>query len=128
MKVLIADAHPTTLAGVRCALEHAGVQVVAEATNGPDAILAAIRTKPDVALLDVNMPGGIEAARQIVHDTKTSVVMLSGVARNEDLFEALSAGACGFLLKDTDPSRLPLALEGVMRGEAAIPRTLMTHL
>src|SRR4051812_2467056 len=112
MKVLIADAHPTTLAGVRCALEHAGKQVVAEETNGPDAVLATIKTKPDVALLDVSMPDGIEAARQIVHDTKTSVVMLSGAACNEDLFAALSAGARGFLLKDTDPNRLPLALEG----------------
>ena len=131
LSVLIADAHAPTLVGVRWALEHAGMQVVAEATNGPDAVLAAVRTQPDVALLEVNMPGGggIEAAAQIVRDVPgTAVVMLSGVARDEDLFAALLAGARGFLLKDTDPDRLPFALEGVMQGEAALPRTLMTRL
>jgi DNA-binding NarL/FixJ family response regulator len=131
VSVLIADAHAPTLVGVRWALEHAGMQVVAEATNGPDAVLAAIRTKPDVALLDVNMPGGggIEAAAQIVREVPgTAVVMLSGVARDQDLFAALLAGARGFLLKDTDPDRLSFALEGVIKGEAALPRTLMTRL
>lgn len=76
------------------------------------------------------MPGGgIEAAGQIVREVHgTTVVMLSGVARDEDLFAALEAGASGFLLKDTNPDRLPHALEGVMKGEAALPRTLMTRL
>jgi len=130
LSVLIADAHAPTLVGVRWALEHAGMHVVAEATNGPDAVLAAVRTQPDVALLDVNMPGGgIEAAAQITREVPgTAVVMLSDVARDQDLFAALLAGARGFLLKDTDPDRLPLALEGVMKGEAALPRTLTTHL
>jgi DNA-binding NarL/FixJ family response regulator len=131
LSVLIADAHAPTLVGVRWALEHAGMQVVAEVRNGPDAVLAAIRTKPDVALLDINMPGGggIQAAAQIARDApETAVVMLSGVARDEDLFAALLAGARGFLLKDTDPDRLPHALEGVMKGEAALPRTLMARL
>jgi DNA-binding NarL/FixJ family response regulator len=131
VSVLIADDHAPTLVGVRWALEHAGMQVVAEATNGPDAVLAALRTRPDVALLDVNMPGGggIEAAGQIVREVPgTAVVMLSGVARDQDLFAALLAGARGFLLKDTDPDRLAFALEGVMKGEAALPRTLMTRL
>jgi DNA-binding NarL/FixJ family response regulator len=116
---------------LRVLIADAGMQVVAEATNGPDAVLAAVQTKPDVALLDVNMPGGcgIEAAAQIVRDVPgTAVVMLSGVARDQDLFAALLAGARGFLLKDTDPDRLPFALVGVMKGEAALPRTLMTRL
>jgi DNA-binding NarL/FixJ family response regulator len=131
LRVLLADDHEPTLVGMRWALEHAGMTVVAEVTNGPDAVLAAIRTKPDVALLDINMPGGcgIEAAAQIARDAPdTAVVMLSGVARDEDLFAALLAGARGFLLKDTDPDRLPHALEGVMKGEAAIPRRLMARL
>ena len=117
LRVLIADDHAPTLVGIRWALEHAGMQVVAEETNGPDAVLAAVRTQPDVALLDVNMPGGsgIEAAAQIAREVPgTAVVMLSSVARDQDLFAALLAGARGFLLKDTDPDRLPVALEGVM--------------
>jgi DNA-binding NarL/FixJ family response regulator len=131
LRVLIADDHAPTLVGMRWALEHAGMQVVAEATNGPDAHLAAVRTKPDVALLDVNMPGGcgIEAAAQIARDApETAVVMLTGVARDQDLFAALLAGARGFLLKDSDPDRLPHALDGVMKGEAALPRTLTARL
>jgi DNA-binding NarL/FixJ family response regulator len=131
LRVLIADDHAPTLVGIRWALEHAGMQVVAEETNGPDAVLAAVRTQPDVALLDVNMPGGsgIEAAAQIAREVPgTAVVMLSSVARDQDLFAALLAGARGFLLKDTDPDRLAFALEGVMKGEAALPRTLMARL
>lgn len=131
LRVLLADDHEPTLVGMRWALEHAGMRVVAEVTNGPDAVLAAIRTKPDVALLDINMPGGsgIEAAAQIARDApETAVVMLSGVARDEDLFAAVLAGARGFLLKDTDPDRLPHALKGVMKGEAAVPRALMARL
>src|SRR3954469_11667871 len=82
LRVLLADDHVPTLVGMRWALEHAGMQVVAEVTNGPDAVVAAVRTKPDVALMDVNMPGGcgIEAAAQIVRDVPgTAVVMLSSV-------------------------------------------------
>jgi DNA-binding NarL/FixJ family response regulator len=131
LRVLLADDHEPTLVGMRWALEHAGMKVVAEVTNGRDAVLAAIRTRPDVALLDINMPGGcgIEAAAQIARDApETAVVMLSGVARDEDLFAAVLAGARGFLLKDTDPDRLPHALEGVMKGEAAVPRRLTARL
>jgi DNA-binding NarL/FixJ family response regulator len=131
LRVLLADAHEPTLAGIAAALEEAGMEVVAQVTSGEDAVLAAIGTKPDVALLDVNLPGvgGIEAAGQIARTLPdTAVVMLSGVARDEDFFAALLVGARGFLLKDTDPDRLPLALEGVLHGEAAVPRTLVARL
>jgi DNA-binding NarL/FixJ family response regulator len=130
LTVLLADDHEPTLVGVRYALEDAGMTVVAAVTTAADAVRAALRTKPDIAL-DVNMPGGsgIEAAAQIAREPpETAVVMLSGVASDEDLFAALLAGARGFLLKDTDPDRLPRALEGVMKGEAAVPRTLMARL
>jgi DNA-binding NarL/FixJ family response regulator len=131
LRVLLADDHEPTLAGITYALEQAGMEVVAQVTNGADAVLAAIGTKPDVALLDVNMPGGggIEAAAKIAREVPdTAVVMLSGVVRDEEFFAALLVGARGFLLKDTDPDRLSLALEGVLKGEAAIPRTLVARL
>jgi DNA-binding NarL/FixJ family response regulator len=131
LRVLLADDHEPTLVGITLALEHAGMKVVAQVNNGPDAVLAAIGARPDVALLDVHMPGGggIAAAAEIAREAPgTAVVMLSGVLRDEDFFAALLAGARGFLLKDTDPDRLPLALEGVLRGEAAIPRTLVARL
>jgi DNA-binding NarL/FixJ family response regulator len=130
LRVLLADDHEPTLVGMRSALEDAGMKVVAEVTNGQDAVLAAIGTAPDVALLDVHMPGGgIEAAAAIAREVPgTAVVMLSGIVRDDDVFAALLAGARGFLLKDTDPERLPLALEGVLQGEAALPRTLVARL
>jgi DNA-binding NarL/FixJ family response regulator len=131
LRVLLADDHEATLVGMRSALEEAGMKVVAEVTNGPDAVLAAIGTKPDVALLDVHMPGGggIDAAAAIAREVPdTAVVMLSGVVSDEDFFAALIAGARGFLLKDTDPDRLPFALQGVLNGEAALPRTLVARL
>jgi DNA-binding NarL/FixJ family response regulator len=81
-------------------------------------------------LLDVNMPGnGIVAASLIIERLPTTaVVMLTVSERDEDLFNALRAGACGYLLKDTPATRLPTALRGVLEGEAALPRALVTRL
>jgi DNA-binding NarL/FixJ family response regulator len=128
--VLLADDHLPTRTGVRAALEAAGMTVVADVASGEAAIEAAIRLRPDVALLDVNMPGdGIVAASEIsVQVPDCVVVMLSATAEDEHLFEALRVGARGYLLKDTDPDRLPMALEGVLDGEAALPRTLVSRL
>ena len=79
-----------------------------------------------MCLLDINMPGGgIRAASEITKALPdTAVVMLTASRDDEDLFEALRAGASGYLLKDMDPDRLGAALRGVMAGEAALPRTL----
>jgi DNA-binding NarL/FixJ family response regulator len=130
LRVLVADDHPAIRVGVRLALEAAGMEVCAEEASGPAAVQAAIREQPDVCLLDVHMPGsGIEAARQIREDlSDTAVVMLTVSRDDDDLFEALKAGARGYLLKDIDPSRLPLALTAVLAGEAALPRTLVARV
>lgn len=76
------------------------------------------------------MPGnGIAAARVITDEVPTSTVVMLTVSQNDDdLFAALRAGAAGYLLKDTDPTRLPLALNGVLKGEAALPRVLVGKL
>lgn len=86
--------------------------------------------RPDVALLDIRMPGnGIAAAAEISSQLPaTAVVMLTVSQNDDDLFAALRAGAVGYLLKDTDPERLPMALLGVLRGEGALPRTLVARL
>ena len=130
LRVLLADEHEPTLVGMRHALEHAGMEIVAESANGPDAVVAAMGSRPDVAVLDVDMPGGaIEAAAQIARELPdTAVVMLGAAPRDQELFAALRAGARGFLLKDTNPDRLPHALAGVVKGEAALPRTLMARV
>jgi DNA-binding NarL/FixJ family response regulator len=130
LSVLVADDHAPVRAGVRRALERHGITVCAEAADARTAVQLALRLRPDACLLDVRMPGGgINAARAIADNLPdTAVVMLTISQDDEDLFGALSAGASGYLLKDIDPDRLPLALEGVLRGEAALPRTLVARL
>jgi DNA-binding NarL/FixJ family response regulator len=129
--VLVADDHPPTRAGVRAALERQGMFVVcAEARDSDSAVDAARHERPDVCLLDIHMPGdGIRAAETISRELPdTAVVMLTVSRADEDLFDALRAGASGYLLKDIDPARLPHALKGVLEGEAALPRRLVTLL
>ena len=127
LRVLIADDHPMTRVGVRLALERGGFEICAEADDGPSAVESAIRERPDVCLLDIQMPGsGIKAAEEIARNVPNSaIVMLTVSRRDSDLFDALRVGASGYLLKDTDPDRLPLALRGVLEGEAALPRHLV---
>jgi DNA-binding NarL/FixJ family response regulator len=130
IRVLIADDHPPTRAGVRAALERDGFEVCAEAADARSAIEAARRERPDVCLLDIHMPGdGIYAAETIAHELPEAAVVMLTVSRTDaDLFNALRAGAAGYLLKDIDPGRLPLALRGVLEGEAALPRRLVALL
>jgi DNA-binding NarL/FixJ family response regulator len=130
-RVLLADDHLAARAGVRMALEGTPFKVCAEASDGPSAVAAALRERPDICLLDVHMPGGggIEAAAEIAARLPgTAIVMLTVSAGEEDLFAAIRAGAVGYLLKDVNPERLPMALEGVLAGEAAIPRQLVARL
>jgi DNA-binding NarL/FixJ family response regulator len=129
-RVLLADDHPAIARALKDTLEEAGFEICAEASTGPDAVAAALRERPDLCLLDVDMPGGgIAAAKQIAASVpQTAVVMLTVSSEPEDLVEALRAGAVGYLLKDADPARLPLTLRAVLEGEAALPRTLVHHL
>lgn len=130
ISVVLADDHAAVRAGIRLALAGEGFNVVAEASDGPGAVEATLRERPDIALLDVNMPGsGIKAAEEIAAALPDTVVVMLTVSRDDDdLFAALRAGASGYLLKDTDPGRLPFALRGVLEGEAALPRGLVARL
>lgn len=130
LTVLIADDHPATRAGIRAALEADSFSVCAEVGDAKAAIEVAMRERPDVCLLDVHMPGnGIAAASRISSVVEeTAIVMLTVSRSDHDLFDSLRAGASGYLLKETEPERLPLALRGVLAGEAAIPRTLAARL
>ena len=125
--VVLADDHPATRLGVRMALMNGGFSVVAEAADCENAVRAVIRERPDVCLLDVGMPGGGSqaACRSAVEQPSTSIVMLSASDRTDDVLAALRAGAVGYLPKDTRPDRLPDALRGVLKGEAALPRALV---
>jgi DNA-binding NarL/FixJ family response regulator len=128
--VLVADDHPPTRAGVRLALEGEGFLVCAECADADGAVAAAERHRPALCLLDIGMPGnGIEAAAKITARVpETAVVMLTVSRDDDDLFEALRAGACGYLLKDTDPARLAAALHGVLAGEPVLSPRLVGRL
>lgn len=129
-RVVLADDHVPTRAGVRAALEDGGFVVVADVGTGPRAVEEALARRPDVCILDVHMPGGgIEAAQEI-HAAlpEVAIVMLTVSAEKDDLLRSLRAGATGYLLKHTDPDRLPEALRGVLAGESAIPRALVPTL
>jgi DNA-binding NarL/FixJ family response regulator len=128
--VLLADDHPAARAGVRSALAAAGFEVCTDVPDAQSAVAASVALRPDVALLDVHMPGsGIWAAREIAARVPDTAIVMLTISRNdEDLFDALRAGASGYLLKDMDPARLGSALEGVLAGEAALPRSLTARL
>jgi len=129
-KILIADDHPATRAGVRAALEGSKFTICAEEADAMSAIDAALEVNPDICLLDIHMPGnGIVAAKEIRSALPScAIVMLTVSGNDDDLFAALRAGAQGYLLKDTDPARLPHALDGILAGEAALPRTLVARV
>jgi DNA-binding NarL/FixJ family response regulator len=125
--VVIADDHPVIRLGVRMALMRGGFDVLAEAADRDGAVEAVLREHPDVCLLDIYMPGGGIKAAEILTQLApgTAVVMLTVSESAEDLLRALRAGAKGYLPKDTSPNRLPAALYGVLKGEAALPRTFV---
>jgi DNA-binding NarL/FixJ family response regulator len=129
-RVLVADDHPPTRAGVRAVLEENGFDVCAEACSADEAVAAALRETPDICLLDIHMPGsGIAAAGAITAALPdAAIVMLTVSDEDDDLFDAIQAGAAGYLLKDTNPARLPYALRGLLNGEAALPRPLVAKL
>jgi two-component system nitrate/nitrite response regulator NarL len=128
--VLIADDHPAYRAGVRAILETAGFTVVAEADDRRAAIQAAIRERPDICVVDLNMPGGgLNAVRGIVQKLPDAVVVVLTVSNSSsDLLGAVQAGAAGLLVKGSDRVALPKALRAALDGEAVLPRKLVRPL
>jgi DNA-binding NarL/FixJ family response regulator len=129
-RVLIADDHAPTRAGVRMALERGGCQVCAEVSNAGDAVRAAMSERPDVCVIDLDMPGdGLRAIAGITSQRpELPVLVLTVSGRADDMFDALRAGASGYLLKDMDPTGLATAVHAAIAGEATIPGALTTSL
>ncbi|MFI7493568.1 response regulator [Kocuria sp. M4R2S49] len=127
---MTADDHPWIRARIRQALETDGCEVCGEAATAEEAVRLATKLRPDVALLDIHMPGnGIHAAQEISRSLPlTAVVMLTQSPDDEDLFDSLRAGASGYLLKSTDPATLAEALRGVLSGQAAMSPELVTRI
>lgn len=127
---LIADDHAPTRALVRTSLESDGFVVVGEAPDAAAAVTLAARHRPDLALLDVRMPGGgISAAAAMLADRPETVVVMWTVSEDdEDLFAALRVGARGYILKGGDPSELPGALRRTLAGEAVLHGALLAKV
>lgn len=124
IRVLLADDHTVLRQGIAQALELQGdMSVVAQASNGAEAVKLARQYRPGVVLLDINMPelDGVEATRQITTALpETGVIILTMYRRDEYIFEAIKAGASGYLLKEVELSELLKAVRAVARGEAVI--------
>jgi DNA-binding NarL/FixJ family response regulator len=121
MRVLIADDHGIVRSGLRMLLERQdGIEVIAEADNGGDARELALQHRPDLAILDVKMPGlsGLEVTRELREQApEVSILILSMHDEDRYLFEALKAGASGYVLKRAADTDLLDAIDAVRRGE-----------
>ncbi|MGW0737648.1 response regulator [Streptomyces sp. NPDC002851] len=124
VRVLLADDEEMIRHGVRLILRHAeGIDVVAEAVNGAEAVRLAAETRPDVALVDIRMPvlDGLAAVEQMVAlDPAPQVVMLTTFGDEENVTHALRSGATGFLLKDEGPQELISAVRAAAAGDAVL--------
>jgi DNA-binding NarL/FixJ family response regulator len=132
IRVLLADDHDLFRAGVRSLLENlAGIEVVAEAGSGREALCLCQTQHPDVALMDIMMPelNGLDAAARlaaICPDTRT--IILSMNASEEYVLQALRCGAAGYLLKNISPSELEQAIREVARGETYLSPAVSKHV
>jgi DNA-binding NarL/FixJ family response regulator len=134
IRVLLVDDQALIRAGFRALLDaEEDIEVVAEAADGQQGVALAAQHLPDVALIDVQMPvlDGIEATRQIAADRRLAdvhVVILTNYGLDEYVFNALRAGASGFLLKDTEPGDLLQALRVAARGDALLSPAITRRL
>ncbi|WP_405837642.1 response regulator [Streptomyces sp. NBC_01518] len=133
-RVVVADDQALVRTGFRLILDAHGIEVVAEATDGGEAVDAVRRTRPDVVLMDIRMPDmdGLEATRRILTDVGAvdapRVVMLTTFDLDHYVYAALAAGASGFLLKDVTPEHLVAAVRTVRAGDALLAPAITRRL
>ncbi len=126
-RVLLVDDHDLFRTGLRNLLEEQGVHVVGESATGADAIRLVRELAPDVVVMDLNMPGisGVEATRQITSVAPlTRVVVLTISDQDADVMDAILAGACGYLLKDSSIQELMRGISAAAVGESLISPTI----
>ena len=131
LKLIVVDDHPLYRSGViRTLEESAAFAVVGEGASGQEAIDLCARLGPDVALLDISMPGGgIDAAREIAtrHET-IRIIMLTASEHDDDILAALSAGARGYVVKGVGAAELLSAIAAIANGETYVSPTLAARL
>lgn len=132
IRVLVADDHPLVLQGLRAVISVTeDVAIVAEASNGRDAVLQAGEHQPDVAIIDLEMPElhGIEATKQIQAESpSTAVIVLTMFDDDQSVLAALQAGAVGYLLKGADGDHVLTAIRSAAAGTSVLSPQLVAHL
>jgi DNA-binding NarL/FixJ family response regulator len=122
LRVIVADDHPVFRQGLRASLSaENNIEVVAECGDGPTVVADATTARPDVVLMDIRMPemNGIEATRRILSAAPdTRILMLTMFDDDESVFEAMRAGARGYLLKGSEPADIARAVRSVAEGDA----------
>jgi DNA-binding NarL/FixJ family response regulator len=131
LRVLVVDDHDLFRTGLKSLLEEQGVNVVGEAPNGQSAIRLTSELAPDVVIMDLNMPGltGVETTRHLAGVAPlTRVVVLTISADDEDVMDAVMAGACGYLLKDSSIQDLIAGIRAAAAGESLISPQIAAKL
>ncbi len=131
MRVMLVDDQPLVRNGIASLLQSKGHQVVAEASNGREALAVVKDAAPDVILMDIRMPemGGLETTRLLkARYPGITIVMLTVSDDEQDLFEAVKSGAHSYLLKDLEAAEFFEALDSIQRGEAVLPTRLAGKL
>jgi DNA-binding NarL/FixJ family response regulator len=123
LRIVIADDHPVYRQGLARLLAKSGIEVMAQAANGLEALQAVEEAAPDVVVMDLNMPGlgGVEATRRLTERTPVSrVLVLSVSAQEEDVTEAILAGASGYVLKDGPVEEVVAGIKAAAVGDSLI--------
>jgi DNA-binding NarL/FixJ family response regulator len=131
IKVLIADDHPVFLAGLEALLSGTpGIDVVGRAASGDEVLRYVVTHRPDVVVLDLNMPGpgGIATIREIAARSSVRVLVLTMYDDDSLVFDAVRAGALGYVLKGAHPDEIVLGVEAVARGEAVFGTALAARM
>jgi DNA-binding NarL/FixJ family response regulator len=131
LRVLLVDDHDLFRTGLRTLLEEQGLQVIGEAENGQVALRLVGELAPDVVIMDLNMPGltGVETTRRITGASPlTRVVVLTISVEDDDVMNAVMAGACGYLLKDSSIDQLIAGIRAAAEGESLISPQIAAKL
>jgi DNA-binding NarL/FixJ family response regulator len=131
LRVVLVDDHPVYREGLAKLLSQSGVEVAAQAGNGPDALSIVEEAAPDVVVMDLNMPGmsGVDVTRKLVERNPASKVLIVSVsAQEEDVTEAILAGASGYVLKDGPVEEVVAGIQAAANGESLISPRIATML